>query len=52
MSYSIKYSHQITFTFNGKTFTEVFVSLSPKPSDAILDRIDGEIVKIVSWGQW
>ncbi len=52
MSYSIKYTHQITFTFNGKTFTEAFVSLSPKPSDAILNRIDGEITNIVSFGQW
>lgn len=52
MSYSIKYNHQITFTFNGRTFTKTFVSHNPKPSDAMLNRIDGEIIKILSFGQW
>lgn len=52
MSYSTKYTHQITFTFNGKTFEKRFTTLSPKPCSAIINRIDGEIVKIVSFGQW
>ncbi len=52
MSYSIKYTHQITFTIKGKTFEKRFTTLSPKPSDAILNRIDGDIVEIVSFGHW
>ena len=52
MSYSIKYTHQITFTFNGQTFEKRFTSLSPKPTDAEINSIDGNIVKIVSFGNW
>ena len=48
MSYSMKYTHQITFTFNGLTFERRFVTYNPVPSALILSRIDGDITNVTT----
>jgi hypothetical protein len=48
MSYSMKYTHQITFTYNGRTFERRFVTYNSVPSSLVLSRIDGEITKVTT----
>ena len=45
-SYSMKYTHQITFTFNGRTFERRFTNYNRVTSARILSLIDGEITKV------
>jgi hypothetical protein len=48
MSYSMKYTHQITYTFNGRIFERRFVTYNSVPSSLVLSRIDGEITKVTT----
>ena len=48
MSYSMKYTHQITYTFAGRTFERRFVTYNPVPSKLILGRIDGDITNVTT----
>jgi len=48
MSYSMKYTHQITYTFGGRTFERRFVTHNSVPSSLILSRIDGDITKVTT----
>lgn len=52
MSYSLKYTHQITFTYNGKVFETLWSDHNRQPSEDRLARIDGEIIKIVTIPQY
>ena len=52
MSYSLKYTHQITFTYNGKVFETIWSDHNRQPSQDRLAQIDGEITKIVTIPQY
>ncbi len=48
MSYSLRFTHQVTFTFNGKVFEQRWADHNRKPSQSKLDKIDGKIIKTIT----